>query len=628
VKEFFVKIRKSSLLFIFYIFSSSNFASDQSLVDFSKNKQWLKLLHYKSVNSSDSYITSPNFFLSKEVINSSIDELKATITAFYLPVNTLESTDNHALCRFPARLNLIQKKLNLSSYGELPTINCASYQTWREQIKDDSISLIFASGYMSNPASMYGHLLLKFSAAGDNKRNQLLDTSLNYGAIVPNKENPLLYVLRGIFGGYDATFSDQQFFKHKHNYGNIELRDMWEYKLALTPEDVALIIEHLWEILPARFDYFFVDENCAYHFAKLIELVLDESIISDESLWVLPNSVATGLAETTYKSKPLLAEVNFIPSRETLLLNYYEQLTAEQRQIASSIINQNFAFTLENYQVLSDDEKKIIIESLFQYINVVDKKNELHGELKSAKRKLIGERLKLPAGKSIRYRRNNPNAAPHKVRKPSKFSLGMASINQSKIYSTAGFRMTYFDDLSSSVGRSDFSNLEMVDLEIIADESRFKILKLDVIDISSLYLPAIPWTKKSASAWSVRAGYEQSNNDCIDCGIYFAEGSLGKSKRIGNNTLGYALIGGKAFFGQEDDVTLHAKIGLLTSITQNLKAKIELQKTSNLTFSNSYASSVKLALSYEFSHDWDVRFMLENKEATFVALTLNYYWGF
>lgn len=628
MKELFAKVRKSSLFFILYIFSSSSFSNDQSLVEFSKNKQWLKLLHYKSLNSSDSYITSPNFFLSQEVINSSLDELKATISAFYLPVNDAESTDNHALCRFPARLNLIQKKISLSSYGELPTINCASYQTWRKQIKDDSISLIFASGYMSNPASMYGHLLLKFSAAGDTKRNQLLDTSLNYGAIVPNKENPLLYVLRGIFGGYDASYSDQQFFRHKHNYGNVELRDMWEYKLSLTMEDVALIIDHLWEVLPARFDYFFVDENCAYHFAKLIELVLDEPIISDDSLWVLPNSVATGLSETTYKSKPLVAEVNFIPSRESLLLNYYEQLTAEQKQIALSIIHQNFTFSQENYQVLNDDEKKIIVESLFQYINVLDNKNDLHDELKSAKRKLIGERLKLPVGKSIHYRNSNLNAAPHKVRKPSKFSLGVASINQSKIYSTAGFRMTYFDDLSSSLGRSDFSNLEMVDVEIIADDSQFKILKFDVVDISSLYLPAIPWTNKSASAWSVRTGYEQSNNACINCGIYFAEGSLGKSKRIGDNALGYALIGGKAFFGHEDDVTLHAKIGLLTSITQNFKAKIELQKTSNLSFSNSYASSVKLALSYELSHDWDVRFMLENKEATFVALTLNYYWGF
>jgi hypothetical protein len=628
VNNLFSKIIKSIFIFIIYIFSHSSLANEQPLVELSQNKIWLKLLHYKAVNSSQSYITSPNFFLSKNTDSSALEELKSTIAAFYLPVNKDESTNEHALCRFPARLSLIKQQLDLSAYGELPLVECAQYETWREQIKGESINLIFASGYMSNPASMYGHLLLKFSEANNSKSSELLDTSLNYGAIVPNNENPLIYVLRGVFGGYDAGFSDQQFFRHKHNYGNVELRDMWEYKLSLTPEDIAFIIDHLWEILPTKFTYYFVDENCAYHFAKLIELVLDEPIVSDNSLWVLPNSVATGMSKARYKGKPLLAEVNFIPSRETVLRNYYEQLTAEQQKIASLVIANGFSFSIDKYQVLNDDDKKIIVESLFQYINVVEKTNVQNEIIKAGKRSLINERLKLPVGKAIDYIKTKPNAAPHLARKPSKFSLGLARVDQTRFYSTAGFRMTYFDDLSSSVGLSDFSNLEMIDVEIIADKSKTKILKLDLIDISSLYLPAIPWTNKIATAWSVRSGYEQLSNACIDCGIYFAEGSLGKSLRIGNDSLGFAMLGGKAFVGEKADVTAYAKLGFLTSITHKLKAKVEFQKASNIALSRSYTSSVKLAFSYEFSRHWDVRFMLENKETTFAALTLNYYWGF
>ena len=628
MKELFVKIISSTFFFLHFIFSCSSVASEQSLTEFSKNKQWLKLLHYKTTLTYQSYITSQDFFLSTTVGASSLEELKATITAFYLPVSRNESDDVHALCRFPARRNLIQSQLNLSSYGEFPLVDCTQYKIWRQQIKSDSISLVFASGYMSNPASMYGHLLLKLSEVDGSKSSELLDNSLNYGAIVPNEENPLLYVLRGIFGGYDASFSDQQFYKHKHNYGNIELRDMWEYKLTLTPEDVALIVDHLWEILPARFDYYFIDENCAYHFAKLIELVLDEPIISDSSLWVLPNSVATGLAKAIYKNKPLLEEVNFIPSRETVLLNYYGQLTFEQKQVAETIIAYDFSFALEKYEVLNDDEKKVIIESLFQYINVIKQQNKNHDNIKTNKRKLISERLKLPVGKAIRYSKGKANAAPHLAIRPSKTSLGVATVEQKKLYTTAGFRMTYFDDLTSSVGLSEFSNLEMIDVEVITDKTQAKILKLDLIDISSLYIPSIPWTNTVASAWSVRAGYEQLSNACIDCGIYFVEGSLGKSIRIGSDSLGFAMIGSKAFFGEENDVTIYTKIGFLTSITKNLKAKLELQKTSNIALSRSYTNSVRLALSYEFSHHWDVRLLLENKETTFAALTLNYYWGF
>lgn len=623
-----IKITTLTLFFLFYISSFSSVANEQSLVEFSQHKQWLKLLHYKDTSSHQSYIASQNFFLSTAVESSSLKELQATIDAFYLPIKENKSNDEHALCRFPARLSLIKKEVNLSAYGKLPVIECSQYKAWRQQIKSDSISLIFASGYMSNPASMYGHLLLKFSDGDEHKGNDLLDNSLNYGAIVPNDENPLLYVLRGIFGGYEARFSDQQFFKHKHNYGNIELRDMWEYELALTPEDISLIIEHLWEILPTRLSYYFIDENCAYHFAKLIELVLDEPIISNDSLWALPNSVATAVTKATYNDAALLKDVTFIPSTENILFNYYEQLTFEQKQIAETIIINGFSFTTEEYKALSNVEKKMVVESLFQYINVVKQKDEGYNLLKKSRRNLINERLNLSVGKGIHYSEENENIAPHLARKPSKFSLGLASIEQSKVYTTTGFRMTYFDDLSSSLGVSEFSNLEMVDVEIIADKTKAKILKVDLIDISSLYLPSIPWTNTIASAWSVRAGYEQFNNTCIDCGIYFAEGSFGKSLRIENDALMFAMVGGKAFFGEDDDVIVYAKLGFLTSLSKNLKAKIELNKASNITFSRSYTSSIKLALSYEFSNDWDVRFSLENKEATFMALTLNYYWGF
>jgi len=627
VRRQLVKIISLTLFFLLTLFSLTSTADEQSLIEFSKNKQWLKLLHYKAPHKSKSYITSPDFFLSTSPFTSSLQELKATIAAFYRPINKIKSSDDHALCRFPARRNLIQSHLNLSTYGNLPLVECTQYKAWRQQIKSDSISLIFASGYMSNPASMYGHLLLKFSSLRSNSNMALLDNSLNYGAIVPNNENPLMYVLKGIFGGYNASFSDQRFYKHKHNYGNVELRDMWEYKLALTPKDISFIIQHLWEILPIKFDYYFIDENCAYHFAKLIELVLDEPLINNESLWVLPNIVTTGLAKAKYKNKSLLAETHFIPSRETVLLNYYEQLTIEQKKISATIISKNFSFMDPMYEILNDNEKKIIVESLFQYINVAKQKGINEGVIKKNKQKLIRERLKLSTGKAISYNKDKFKVAPHLARKPSKVSFGVATIAHSKLYTTAGFRMTYFDDLTSSLGLSEFSNLEMIDVEIIADKSQAKILKLDLIDIKSLYLPSIPWENKLASAWSVRAGYEQLSNNCIDCGIYFAEGSVGKSARIGNDGLGFATIGGKAYFGEESDVDIYAKLGFLTSITKNIKAKVEVQKTSNIALGK-YSSSVKLGLSYEFFNHWDLRFFLERKEATFTALTLNYYWGF
>ena len=607
--------------------SFPTFANTLSLEKFAQNKQWHKLLTYKVNEKNQSYITSKDFLLSTEKVKTPLNELQATINAFYQALADENSTNTHAQCRFPARLILIKKHVNLKSFGALPNIDCSTYNQWREDINASSISIVFASGYMGNPASMYGHLFLKINKTHETKSN-LLNASLNYGAIVPNDENPITYVLRGIFGGYDAGYSDQQFYRHQHNYGNVELRDLWEYKLALTSEDVDLIVAHIWELLGKKFDYFFIDENCAFHIAKLIEVVLDKPLISNDSLWVIPSSVAKGLKQANYYNKPLLEQVRYIPSSESVLHNYYQQLTQNQRDIAEEIIHNNFNFEHAAYQQLSTTDKQVITEALFQYLSVMKQKQPENKLNDKNKKKLMKERFQLPIGKSITPKFSVKKAAPHQSMKPSKFSLGLASVHQQEQYATAGFRMNYFDDLSTGVARQAFANLEMVDVKFIFNDEKIRLLKADLVDINSLYLPAIPWSGSQESAWAVRAGYEQLYNDCLDCGIFFAEGDIGKSMLLSNDSLLYGMLGGKLFSGEEDDINVSAKIGIISSLTDKLKIKLELQKVSDLSFSKASKNYWYSELNYQLAQDWELRLLVEKQRATFFGLKVNYFWDF
>jgi len=615
------------IIFIVSVISYPAFASTLSLEEFSQNQQWQKLLTYKVNGDNQSYITSKDFLLSSEQVKNPLNELQATIVAFYQPFAGDSSANNHAQCLFPARLKLIKQHVDLSSFGTLPSVDCPTYKQWRQDIDASSISIVFASGYMSNPASMYGHLFLKINKAHEQKNN-LLNASLNYGAIVPNDENPITYVLRGIFGGYDAGYSDQQFYRHQHNYGNVELRDLWEYKLALTTEDVDLIVAHIWELLGNKFDYYFIDENCAFHIAKLIEVVLDKPLISNDSLWVIPSSVAKGLKQASYHNKPLLEQVRYIPSSEAVLHNYYQQLTQQQRDIAQSLISNNFNFENAAYQQLSTTDRQIIIEALFQYLSVMKQKQPENKHHNKSKRKLMKERFKLPIGKSITPKFSVKKTAPHQGMKPSKYSVGLASINQQKQYTTAGFRMNYFDDLSVGVARQTFANLEMVDVEFIFNDEEIHLAKADLVDINSLYLPAIPWSDTLASAWAVRAGYEQLYNNCFDCGIFFAEGDIGKSILLNNDSLIYGMLGGKLFFGQEDDINVSAKIGIISSLTEKLKVKLEFQKVSDISFSKTSENYWYSELNYQIAQDWELRLLVEKQRATFYGLKVNYFWDF
>ena len=137
-------------------------------------------------------------------------------------------------------------------------MRCPAYRAYAVNGEIESVSLVYATGYLSNPASFYGHILLKFNTRGGVLANELLDQSVNYGAAVPRGENPVVYILKGLFGGYDATFSNQQFFRFNHAYAENELRDLWEYVLRLHPDEIDQLVAHSWELLGRNFDYYFL----------------------------------------------------------------------------------------------------------------------------------------------------------------------------------------------------------------------------------------------------------------------------------------------------------------------------------------------------------------------------------
>jgi hypothetical protein len=83
-------------------------------------------------------------------------------------------------------------------------VACPKYEDYLDAFSTHSASLIFASGYLGNPASMFGHVFLKFNGESE---DGLLDNTFSYGAKVPDNENKLVYITKGILGGYQGKFS-------------------------------------------------------------------------------------------------------------------------------------------------------------------------------------------------------------------------------------------------------------------------------------------------------------------------------------------------------------------------------------------------------------------------------------
>ena len=199
-----------------------------------EHSTWQKLLAYeqqwsgKNVRSaihSDSFFNAPTGYKDPEA------ELLATLKAI---ARLEESNPNlHAQCRFPARYLWLKDQLDFSE-KDIPSVNCPEFNEWSMKGKVDSLSIVFATGFLGNPASYYGHTLLKLNNKSSNN-NRLLDVSVNYGAIVPDGEDPITYIVKGLLGGYDAGFSHTEYYFHNHSYGEIELRDLGSMNLIFHP---------------------------------------------------------------------------------------------------------------------------------------------------------------------------------------------------------------------------------------------------------------------------------------------------------------------------------------------------------------------------------------------------------
>ena len=170
---------------------------------------WLRLLHFdldkKQGDTSESDVVSPSFFISPHGNFDPQAELDATLNSFF-EARTDQNSDNHSQCHFIARFNWLKSQLDFTKTN-LPGVVCNKLNQWLRVENIESLSLILATGYLENPASFYGHPLLKTNDNQYFKSAGLLDISINYGAIVPENENGLVSIKLSLTIICDVTTS-------------------------------------------------------------------------------------------------------------------------------------------------------------------------------------------------------------------------------------------------------------------------------------------------------------------------------------------------------------------------------------------------------------------------------------
>lgn len=337
---------------------------------------WLRLLHYEPSMlvpwSLRSAADDPAFFNSPRGAVDARAELESTLRAFFadqVPYDNEREINPHAQCRFAARLSWLKGVLRIDQ-GRLPSINCPRLEEWLAALDPRSMALIFPSSYVNNPASAFGHTLLRIDGAGQDEQTRLLAYAVNYAANTGD-DGGLLFMFKGVIGGYPGVFSVAPYYQKINEYNDVENRDVWEYELDFSPEEIRQILRHVWELRYTHFDYYFFDENCSYHLLSLFEVVRPELHLTNDfraytfSGWVIPPDTVRAVT-----SRPgLLRKVTYRPALSTQLHAWDNAASSEEKQLAKDVAEG--AVTLETSGIgdLPPERRAAVYELAFDYLN-------------------------------------------------------------------------------------------------------------------------------------------------------------------------------------------------------------------------------------------------------------------
>ncbi|MFN3712411.1 MAG: DUF4105 domain-containing protein [Alcanivoracaceae bacterium] len=467
-------------------------ASAQPLEALSADARWQALLHMNRGatlrNRGRSYVDDEQFFLAETGRRDPHQELLQSIAV-------LSRDGEMARCRFPARYRFLAAALAWQQ--DDPFSHCDEYQQWRASIPDASLVLVFPAAYLNSPSSMFGHTLLRFDAA--QQESDWHAWAVNFGALVTPEDNSVFYIYRGLAGGYPGRFSTVSYVSKIQEYAHLENRDMWEYRLNLDADEIAWVIDHLWELKDINFDYYFLDENCSFRLLELIEVARPEAdLLNDLRFAEVPVNTVRAI-----DAAGLIAERVYRPSKAMELEQVRLELTRDERRLATRLMRTPSLSDEEAYQSLAPERRHLVARAAWQTVRFRDRTRE------------SDEGRARNTFALLRLIHANPAPALPAVTAPAPPEQGHATQmialsggqRQDQGFAELQYRLTYHDWLDNNHGFLAGAWIEALNVRVRREESdRWRLWQLDLVNIRSL-APRTAFVRPVS--WFVHAGIDR-----------------------------------------------------------------------------------------------------------------------
>lgn len=584
----------------------------------SASPAWHRLLLFqsRSLGRHASQVDGADFFLAPNGKRDPAAELEATLDAFFVPF-TPGQEDKHALCKFPARRLWLESQLHFTRELLHPP-SCPAFDRYVAEMDVASATFVYASNFLDNPASAFGHTFLRLAkkgAATNQAAIDLRDHGIDYTAVT-DTANPVLYAFKGLAGLFPGTFRFRSYDAMLRDYAGYEARDLWEYELALTPAELEMLVAHLWELANTSIDYLYLTENCSYQIIAALDAASPRLRLVDRvKVDVLPLDTVKAVHDTP----GLVRSVVYRPSVRSLFRASLEKLAARERDLVAALLvsaDAPLPADLPDARAaLVLDTAKLAVDARFAQ-PMTDGKDP---DAVRARVRLVERRVHLAAVPPSAVMTEAPrDKEPHKSHGSMRAVLGTGMTSQYDTgFATFGYRLALHDLADPRDGEPELLQLQFLETRGRYDHGRRKLTLDTLIFADVMALNPLRRFEKKLS-WRARAfGVRLHDRAAPDSFAHGVDVSLGYALGTEHDRLLLYVMADAyvALSGQVDGVGgsfVRPGVGPLGGIRVRLPASTIAYVTGTL----SYLPAQSLATTF------DLRAVLRSELAPNVAMGL------
>ena len=579
----------------------------------SEHRYWHLLLHYRE-NVGGGYTSEaddPGFFLAPNGKTDPRAELEATLAKLFSD-ELVGRSRQPTQCAFIARYHWLKSELGIDD-RRLPPLPCERFKAWYAELNPQSVSFIFASAFMNNPASMFGHTFLRIDQKGQTEQTRLLAYTINYAAD-PASASGVAYAYLGITGGFKGHFLTMPYYMKVQEYRDFENRDIWEYRLNLSMEQIERMLRHAWELGNAYFDYYFFKENCSYHLLSLLEIADPALHLTDRFVfWTIPADTVRLIT-----GQPgLIGEITYRPSRSTQIRRKREDLTGEEEGWLQRIIQESSTAGAEEFARLPLQRRALILDIASDYLLYRSVADDAYAASYKEKNLIVlttRSGLKVTSDEFVvRPFAQRPELGHRTLR----VALG-GGWREDEWFEELSIRAGYHDLLDPEIGYTPDAQIELLALSLRHYEKRdqTRLERATLANIVSLS-PADALFRPPS--WKLSAGYDTVNRaGCRYCGNANVNGGLGGAgetqwlRREVYFAFAELDVNYGHAFEQNHRAGAGGTVGLLADLTERWKVLLsttylrfplgERSDDFRVSFQQRYTIQTDWALRLEFNH--------------------------